>query len=471
MMVELRGDSRGYVPGGFRPGEKVQIVSFRQPFDKGSSDHIIEVSNGDSVGWVKPSNVAKPPLQAVEDLANRVCDDREDLPRVPDKGVSDLEFLKILAKGAEDWNRWRKENPNKTPRLSGADLRGIDLRRINLEGADLSSIEGYGIDLYHANLRGANLRRAFLQSAKLFEADLSGADLTEASLSYADLGMAKVRRATLKDANCMNCNLAAADFLGTDLTGANLNYAQLFDTNLSGATLVDTSLMATLLIRTNLRGATLSGCRVHGAAVWKIETDVHTTQTNLIITDLNDPTITTDNLELAQLIHLLTNTAAIRDIIDSMTGRAVLLLGRFTEERMEVLSAIADHLRQLGDLPILFNFDKPVDRSVTETVRILAGLSKFIIADLTDPKSSPYESHLTVPDMAIPFVPIIQQGQAEFSMFEDLYDYDWLLEGFAYRNVAHLLEKIGTLREEALQKREDIRARRDKRQKGFRTDL
>jgi hypothetical protein len=117
----------------------------------------------------------------------------------------------------------------------------------------------------------------------------------------------------------------------------------------------------------------------------------------------------------------------------SMTGRAVLLLGRFIPERMSVLSAIAERLRQFGDLPIIFNFDKPVDRSITETLRVLAGLSKFVIADLTDPKSSPYECHVTVPDMAIPFVPIIQQGQEEFSMFEDLSDYDWLLEGFAYR--------------------------------------
>jgi hypothetical protein len=58
MIVELEGDSKGYVPGGFRPGEKVVIVTFRQPFDEGSSDHIIQVSNLEGVGWVKPSNIA-----------------------------------------------------------------------------------------------------------------------------------------------------------------------------------------------------------------------------------------------------------------------------------------------------------------------------------------------------------------------------------------------------------------------------
>ena len=188
------------------------------------------------------------------------------------------------------------------------------------------------------------------------------------------------------------------------VTGSLLAYQWRFNgANLSGATLIDTYLMATLLIRVNLKRAELQGCNVHGAAVWKIQTDANTRQTNLIVSDLNDPTLITDNLEIAQLIHLLTNASAIGKVINSMTGRAVLLLGRFTKERMEVLTAISDRLRQLGDLPIIFNFDKPVDRSVTETVRILAGLSKFIIADLTDPKSSPYESNITVPDMAVPY--------------------------------------------------------------------
>jgi hypothetical protein len=96
---------------------------------------------------------------------------------------------------------------------------------------------------------------------------------------------------------------------------------------------------------------------------------------------------------------------------------------------------------------------------------------KFVIADLTDPKSSPYECHLTVPDLAVPFFPIIQEGQSEFSMFEDLYDYDWVLEGFQYRDKAHLLENIGCIREEALRKREQIKGRRIGRPRGFRRVL
>jgi hypothetical protein len=57
MWVVLLGDSQGYVPSSFKPDEEVTIIGFRESFKDGSSDHIIEVSNGKREGWVKPSNI------------------------------------------------------------------------------------------------------------------------------------------------------------------------------------------------------------------------------------------------------------------------------------------------------------------------------------------------------------------------------------------------------------------------------
>ena len=56
-------------------------------------------------------------------------------------------------------------------------------------------------------------------------------------------------------------------------------------------------------------------------------------------------------------------------------------------------------------------------------------MSLFIIADITNPKSSPLELQATVPDYQIPFVPIIQAGEKPFSMLSDLQSkYDWVLQ-------------------------------------------
>jgi len=65
-------------------------------------------------------------------------------------------------------------------------------------------------------------------------------------------------------------------------------------------------------------------------------------------------------------------------------------------------------------------FERPTDRDLTETVRILAGLSRFVIADITNPRSVPLELQATVPDYMVPFVTILQRGQPAFGMFDDL---------------------------------------------------
>lgn len=473
MRVNLRGDSRGHVPGGFAHGETVEITGFREPFHGGNSDYIVEVTNGQIRGWIKPGNIVQPERPAL--TPTRAAPRAVEASKsgvVTQAAGADPAHLAILGGGVDRWNQWRQANPQVRPELSGSDLRKFAVRNINFEGANLAGIEAFDVDFYKANLRHADLRRAFLQSASLTRADLTEADLTGASLSYAGLLNATLTRAVLTDARLLYADLGGANLSGADLTGATLNMSRLFDVDLSNATLKNTSLMAALLVRVMLQGAKLINCRVHAAAIWKIQRDGATAQRNLIVSDLNDPTITTDDLEVAQFIHMLATSDLLGHVIGEMSGKAVLLLGRFTDAaRMAVLNALADGLRQLGDIPIIFNFDKPPQRSVSETVRILAGLSKFIIADLTSPRSIPLETHLTVPDMAVPFFPIIQQGESQFSMFDDLRDYPWVLEGFEYRDEAHLVDNLDAIRQEALAKRDEIRLQRAQRRTEFRKHL
>jgi hypothetical protein len=148
-----------------------------------------------------------------------------------------------------------------------------------------------------------------------------------------------------------------------------------------------------------------------------------------------------DNLEVAQFIYLLLNNKNIRDVIDTIGKKAVLILGRFTE-RKHVLEAIRTAVRERDYLPIVFGFERPRDRDFTETVMTLAGMCLFIIADITKPKSVPLELQATVPNYMIPFVPILQEGEEPFSMFQDLWQKhrDWVLNPLRYDSVERLVE-------------------------------
>jgi hypothetical protein len=67
-----------------------------------------------------------------------------------------------------------------------------------------------------------------------------------------------------------------------------------------------------------------------------------------------------------------------------------------------------------------FDFDNPASQDLTATVSTLAHLARFIIADLTDPSSIPYELATVVPTTPVPVQPILLSGNSEFAMFSDL---------------------------------------------------
>src|SRR5215471_5162444 len=96
-----------------------------------------------------------------------------------------------------------------------------------------------------------------------------------------------------------------------------------------------------------LRGADLTGCRIYGVSAWGLNLE-GAKQQSLIITKLAEnepePEITVDNLEVAQFIYLLLHNEKIRDVIDTITSKVVLILGRFTPERKAILDAIRDEL-------------------------------------------------------------------------------------------------------------------------------
>jgi uncharacterized protein YjbI with pentapeptide repeats len=121
-------------------------------------------------------------------------------------------------------------------------------------------------------------------------------------------------------------HLSNANLIGANLRGANLSNA-----NLSNAHLSEADLSRTLLVGTDLRGASLKGSNVYGASVWDIKVNDQTKQENLVMTPYGEAAITVDNIKVAQFIYLLLNNQEIREVIDTITSKAVLILGRFSE--------------------------------------------------------------------------------------------------------------------------------------------
>ena len=411
--------------------------------------------------------------------------------------MANEKHLQILLQGVETWNNWRQRWGDEWLNLSRVDLRGFDLRNADLRGCrlDLSDLSG-------SDLRGANLRHADLSMAKLCnanmngcylfhttvdEADFSGAkmievtfsddlegrkeitlgkfmrcDLTRANFCNVHFDMVSFKEAILTDADfehaefdggitvfekariqnasfrnawLVGANMAEADFRQADLYMANLAHATLSDADLRGA-----RLLGCMLVETNLEGANISGCSVYGVSAWSI-VGTPKEQNNLNISPERQPPIYVDDIEVAQFIFLLLNHKKLRQVVNAVTQKGVLLLGRFSDGGLENLQAIAQKLREQQYLPILFDFDRPDQRDYTETVKTLAWLSRFIIVDLSGP-SIPQELHAIAPHVAVPIFSIIQNGYKPYSMFADLLKYPWIKSPIQYDNTDALLQVL-----------------------------
>src|SRR5207253_6828095 len=141
-----------------------------------------------------------------------------------------------------------------------------------------------------------------------------------------------------------------------------------------------------------------------------------------------------DDLELGQFVYVLSRNEKIRRLLDTVTQKVVLILGRFTKERLTVLEAIRKELRALGYLPILFTFESSPSRNLTETIATLASLVRFVIADITDPRSIPQELQTIVAQfVSVPVQPIISRTQEPYALFESIQERPTVLPLYEYK--------------------------------------
>jgi len=401
--------------------------------------------------------------------------------------MANEEQLSILRQGVEVWNKWRLKDIRVNVDLSKADLSntnltGAYLMNANLSDANLSEVYLMNAILNDANLSGANLKTTILSGANLLRADLSGtiligadfqdaylreANLHAANLTYALFNRAQLTAAYLGKANLdgavlsgaylyyavleeaslhnsflCRTNCTGSNFVKADLRGADLRLAVLNETDLTGADLRKANLAGASLIGATIDKVKVSGSIVYGINVWDLKGEFEE-QKDLVITPYNQPSITVDNIKVAQFIYLILNNKEIRDVLDTVTTKAVLVLGRFYDERKQVLDALKEALRERGFVPILFDFEPSKQRDLTETIQLLANMAKFVIADITDAKSIPQELSHIIPFLpSVPVQPILLTSEREYAMFEHWRSFKTVLPEFLYRDKQDLVDNL-----------------------------
>ncbi|MFQ5628270.1 MAG: pentapeptide repeat-containing protein [bacterium] len=292
--------------------------------------------------------------------------------------MADKHQLRIIKRGAEAWNAWRRENPKVVPDLSRADLSNQKLMAAHLRGANLE-----GVNFNRANLGSANLSKADLRHAKLQHTRLSQVNLLDADLSYADLSGAWLNDSILIEANFFRANLTDAKLINARLSGA-------------------------ILIGTNLQNANLKDSAVQSIFAWGIKMK-GTNQTNLVVSHPKMPKIIVDNLEIAQLVHLRLYKENYSRHFNPIPEKIIVLLGHFSKTRSKVLANIQDNIRQHGFIPLKVDCDESTTPNF-DTLTALTSLAQCIIVDATEPCAAMKTLQDIVFPLATPVHCILQQN-------------------------------------------------------------
>lgn len=301
----------------------------------------------------------------------------------------------ILMQGAKVWNAWRERNPGPltfaaphwydSPGPGGLQVKGRN--RIDFSGMNLS-----GITIHKALAEGLTLRNAVFEGTHFEEGDFS-----------------------------------RADFKGTTFRNTKFNKTLLTEANFDGATLVNCNLN-----RANLAGASfqvkeITETVVYGIAAWDLQIADEMKQSKLVIErtyalyseiiQQGKVPMMVDDIELAQFIYYLSNHKKMRDALNILNDRGVLLLGQFKDGGLERLYALREWFQGKGYTAMIFDFARPDNLSLTETVVTMAGLSKFIVADLSG-SSVPAELQAILSQIK---KPVLAFGDP-YALFPDLED-------------------------------------------------
>ena len=380
-------------------------------------------------------------------------------------------FQKVKLRGAKlDMANLYEANFEKAD-LSGASLRGADLKDAKfgeaiLKGVNFNDANLDGTLLTQCDLSTCTFKNASLVNIKMVNSNLTGVNLSGRTLAGASFWRANLTNADLSDTDCQMVEFAEAQLVNANLSRSNLPTAEFREANLTNADLHGSNLANTSFLRSIVEGANFRDCYVYGLSAWDL-IGTPKSQKDLIVTPPTEPIITVDDLEVAQFVYLVYNNKKIRNFMNAFTEKNVLILGRFTPpERKAVLDGLREKLRAFDLVPIVFDFDAPEDKDYTETVQTLAGMSMFVIVDVTNPKSTPLEMEATVKQFKIPYVPIIDTSADErpFAMMIDLQkSFHWVLPTFAYRSKEELFKNLKIIViDRALEKHNQLRDQKAK---------
>ena len=330
-----------------------------------------------------------------------------------------------------------------------------------LDGATFSHCPMDSVTIEHTSADDVGFESSDLQRARLRDVDVNGCRFRGGSLRNADLWLARFRNGEFRQTEMgwltasggsfdsvqfFDTELDGARFLSVGFRGASFENVQLphsvwSDIKLEDSRWRNVDLRHASFFRVNCDGASFENCNVFGLGVCELAGQLRR-ESRLLCGEGPDPLLLND-LRFAPFLHELAYEDAFGRVVEALTAKFVLILGRFTDDRKPILDRLRRALRHFGYVPHLVDYD--CKQSWLHVVKTAAMCSRFVIADLTEPRSVPAEvvEILRLRETLI-VAPIVQAGYDEPPIFGELRATGQLLTKYEYRDADVLIRHLAT---------------------------
>lgn len=330
----------------------------------------------------------------------------------------DLRFIDLSTN-----NRLGRAKLNET-NISYANFSHSNLTEAELNNTIAVESNFFEATMYYAKLNGAILKKATLIGTAMLGVEMTNANLEGAVLWGTMLQDANISNSKFNNKACLDgANLYGVEAKQTSFNNSDLNCANFSNAKLTGSEFNNSILTNCIFTGADITDSKIISCKIYGISAWDIKTNNNTITKNLIISE--NHSITVDDIEIAQFIYLILNNKKISHLITTMRTKTALILGSFDNESKPILDLLKEELPKHNLIPIVFDFNPPLEQRFMETVKTLALLSKFVIVDLSQRSGQYYEIAKLVDNVRVPFATIAVEGTKISGMLEDLNDYYW----------------------------------------------
>lgn len=264
------------------------------------------------------------------------------------------------------------------------------------------------------------------------------------------------RNSSFRGSAFKNCRFnQRVDFFDTDIsrcrfTGCGFSDSKIIESNLNNSvfndcTFSEIDFYGSSFINAHFLGGVLSDCSVYGVNVWNITMEDVKQSGFIVKHDLAKDVVTEVNdIELASLVNYLADNRKFSSMYDG--SNFVLILGNFGPEHKENLEHLKTKLSNFRNyVPILCDWSVGDARNLLELIVLLAGFSRFIVVDLSGPRSVPAELQAILTSMLIPVIPLICKNEDAYSAYSYISRFQWVEDLVRYENFGEILDNLETI--------------------------